>query len=314
MGPSKSSVSLVAHIPIRLQRRGGRKLIITPEGVAAPARKPSRNETLVKALVRAHRWRRRLESGQARSIADLAEQEDVTAAKVCRCCRSPVWRPTLFERSSTGDSQDTFYKLRDLDPDVPAALNNRQADNWRPLLAIADTAGGDWPRRARDAALGLSAADEDAETIGVLSCAMARPRKPGPRSKSGRLSRAYTGDAATQAGVRCRRVRIMAAIRSSPPASGILLANGFLTRHQHTAALRYAWAHYHLWSALATGIPAWRAHRRRAARGTTHQGAREAREPGPANRYLSYRPPAQLLTPGHFRLATEICQRCLMAK
>jgi hypothetical protein len=72
------------RIPMRLQRRGGRKLIMTPEGVAAPARKPSRDETLVKALVRAHRWRRRIESGQAKSITDLAEQEGVTDAYVCR--------------------------------------------------------------------------------------------------------------------------------------------------------------------------------------------------------------------------------------
>jgi hypothetical protein len=63
--------------------------------------------------------------------------------------------------------QDNDHKLRDIDPDVPAGLNDRQADNWRPLLAIADLAGGDWPRRARDAAIGLSAVDEDAETIGV---------------------------------------------------------------------------------------------------------------------------------------------------
>jgi hypothetical protein len=48
--------------PMRMQRRGG-KLIMIPAGVAAPARKPSRNETLVKALVRAHRWRHRIESG-----------------------------------------------------------------------------------------------------------------------------------------------------------------------------------------------------------------------------------------------------------
>jgi hypothetical protein len=39
---------------------------------------------LVKALVRAHRWRRHIESGQAKSITDLAEQEGVTAAFVCR--------------------------------------------------------------------------------------------------------------------------------------------------------------------------------------------------------------------------------------
>ena len=74
--------TLTIRIPMRLQRRGGRKLIMTPEGVAAPARKPSRDETLVKALVRAHRWRRRIESGQARSITDLAEQEGVTDAYV----------------------------------------------------------------------------------------------------------------------------------------------------------------------------------------------------------------------------------------
>jgi hypothetical protein len=36
---------------MRLQRRGGRKLIMTPEGAAAPARKPRRDETLIKALV-----------------------------------------------------------------------------------------------------------------------------------------------------------------------------------------------------------------------------------------------------------------------
>jgi hypothetical protein len=75
--------TLTIRIPIRLQRRGGRKLIITPEGVA-PTPKPRPDETLIKALVRAHRWRRRIESEQAKSITDLAEQEGVTDAYVCR--------------------------------------------------------------------------------------------------------------------------------------------------------------------------------------------------------------------------------------
>ena len=34
-------------------------------------------------LVRAHRWRRRIESGRAKSIADLAERKGVTDAHVC---------------------------------------------------------------------------------------------------------------------------------------------------------------------------------------------------------------------------------------
>ena len=43
------------------------------------------------------------------------------------------------------------------DPAIPEVLNDRQADNWRPLLALADVAGGIWPKLARDAAQVLSA-------------------------------------------------------------------------------------------------------------------------------------------------------------
>jgi hypothetical protein len=89
--------TLTIRIPMRLQRRGGRKLIVTPEGVAAPAPKPRRDETLVKALVRAHRWRRRIESGQAKSITDLAEQEGVTDAYVCRVLPLTCLAPDLVE-------------------------------------------------------------------------------------------------------------------------------------------------------------------------------------------------------------------------
>jgi len=89
--------TLTIRIPIRLQRRGGRKLIMTPEGVAAPARKPSRDETLVKALVRAHRWRRKIESGQAKSITDLAEQDGVTDVYVCRLLPLTCLAPDIVE-------------------------------------------------------------------------------------------------------------------------------------------------------------------------------------------------------------------------
>jgi hypothetical protein len=94
--------TLTIRIPIRLQRRGGRKLIMTPEGVAAPARKPSRDETLVKALVRAHRWRRKIESGQARSITDLAEKERVTDAYVCRLLPLTCLAPDIVEAMLDG--------------------------------------------------------------------------------------------------------------------------------------------------------------------------------------------------------------------
>ena len=58
-------------------------------------------------------------------------------------------------------------ELRDADPPVPAGLtSDRARDNWRPLFAIADVVGGDWPRRARQAASLLSGDIE--EEIGIL--------------------------------------------------------------------------------------------------------------------------------------------------
>jgi hypothetical protein len=51
---------------------------------------------------------------------------------------------------------DHISALAGAEPQVPSALHDRAADNWRPLLAIADAAGGEWPERARAAALALS--------------------------------------------------------------------------------------------------------------------------------------------------------------
>ena len=62
-----------------------------------PTPKPRRDDTLVKALVRAHRWRRRIESGQAKSITDLAEQEGVTNAYVCRLLPLTCLAPDIVE-------------------------------------------------------------------------------------------------------------------------------------------------------------------------------------------------------------------------
>jgi hypothetical protein len=89
--------TLTIRIPMRLQRRGGRKLIMTPEGAAVSTPKPRPDDTLIKALVRAHRWRRRIESGRAKSITDLAEQEVVTVAYVCRLLPLTCLSPDIVE-------------------------------------------------------------------------------------------------------------------------------------------------------------------------------------------------------------------------
>jgi hypothetical protein len=104
--------TLTIRIPMRLQRRGGRKLIMTPEG-AAPVPKPRRDDTLVKALVRAHRWRRRIENGRAKSVTDLAEQEGVTIAYVCRLLPLTCLAPDIVEAILDG-RQPKGLRLREM--------------------------------------------------------------------------------------------------------------------------------------------------------------------------------------------------------
>jgi hypothetical protein len=121
--------TLTIRIPTRLQRRGGRKLIMMPEGSAVPAPKPSRDETLVKALVRAHRWRRRIESGRAKSITDLAEQEGVT--DVCRLLPLTCLSPDIVEAILDG-RQPKGLRLADVLGNGPLAWEEQRRHLLRP--------------------------------------------------------------------------------------------------------------------------------------------------------------------------------------
>jgi hypothetical protein len=66
--------------------------------------------------------------------------------------------------------------LAEAEPGLPEELPDRAADCWEPLLAIADLAGGDWPKRARRAAIALSGRGaESDDSIGVQLLADCRP-------------------------------------------------------------------------------------------------------------------------------------------
>jgi hypothetical protein len=119
--------TLTIRIPMRLQRRGGRKLIMTPEG-AMPSLKPRRDETLVRALIRAHRWRRKIERGQVRSVTDLAEQEGVTIAYVCRLLPLTCLAPDIVEAILDG-RQAKGLRLAEMLGNGPLAWEEQRA-SW----------------------------------------------------------------------------------------------------------------------------------------------------------------------------------------
>jgi hypothetical protein len=63
---------------------------------------------------------------------------------------------------------DHAESIRIARPQIPASLNDRAADIWEPLLALADLAGGSWPTKARNSAEGLMAGAQESSPIGAL--------------------------------------------------------------------------------------------------------------------------------------------------
>ena len=73
-----------------------------------------------------------------------------------------------LRRRSWTWAQDNLEQLRSARPAIPTGLNDRAADNWSPLIAIAARAGGDWPDKACACALqyaGLAQDDSDAVAL-----------------------------------------------------------------------------------------------------------------------------------------------------
>lgn len=64
-------------------------------------------------------------------------------------------------------AQDARPALEQADPVMPESLDDRQEDNWRPLLAIADLAGGAWPNLARTAARALAGVRAEDSTLAL---------------------------------------------------------------------------------------------------------------------------------------------------
>ena len=89
---------LTVHIPLTVRRRGGRKVVIAPDGTEAPVIASARiDSTLVKALARAFRWRRMLESGVVSTVGEIAMREKINKSYVSRVLRLTLLGPEIVE-------------------------------------------------------------------------------------------------------------------------------------------------------------------------------------------------------------------------
>ena len=112
---------LTVRIPMAFKRRGGRKLILAPDGAGDLAAEPPRPDgTALRALGRAWRWHRLLEAGAHPSIKALARAEGVHHAYVGKLLRLTLLAPDVIEAVLDG-RLPKGVKLEDLVRPLPAS-------------------------------------------------------------------------------------------------------------------------------------------------------------------------------------------------
>ena len=111
---SQDGCTITVHIPMTMRHQGGRKQVVTPAGATPWIPIPPRvNNTLVKAIVRAHRWRDKLETGNYATVRDLAKAEAIDEVYLGRILRLTLLSPTLIEAILEG-RQPATLELDDL--------------------------------------------------------------------------------------------------------------------------------------------------------------------------------------------------------
>lgn len=96
--------TVTVRVPISIRRRGGRRLVLAPNGTdltAAPVRRHIDN-AMVKAIARAYRWREMLEDGDYATIREIANAEKINETYVGRVLRLTLLAPDIVEAILNG--------------------------------------------------------------------------------------------------------------------------------------------------------------------------------------------------------------------
>ena len=116
---------LTLHIPIRIRRRSGCKKITLPDGEIDMPQKPSKPTSMQRALARGHRWLALLESGEVKTLRELAVREGVDNSYVSRMVNLTMLSPYLVA-AILDDTLPNHVALFDLAVDLPAPWDEQR--------------------------------------------------------------------------------------------------------------------------------------------------------------------------------------------
>ena len=109
--------TVTVTVPFAIRKRGGRKLVITPDGMtAAPAPRARVDSALLKALARGFRWRKLLETGDFATIEEIADAENINPSYVSRVLRMTLLAPEIVEAILAGRQPEGLTMARAMQP------------------------------------------------------------------------------------------------------------------------------------------------------------------------------------------------------
>ena len=95
---SPDGTTMTVRVPMKFQVRGGRKLVVTPDGSPSWAKPRKRiNNAMVKALARAFRWQKLLADGTYATIEEIADAEKINPSYISRVLRLTLMSPEIVE-------------------------------------------------------------------------------------------------------------------------------------------------------------------------------------------------------------------------
>lgn len=109
--------TVTVTVPFAIRKRGGRKIVITPDGmIGAPAPRARVDTALLKALARGFRWRKLLETGDFATIEEIAEAENINPSYVSRVLRMTLLAPEIVEAILSGRQPEGLTMVRGMQP------------------------------------------------------------------------------------------------------------------------------------------------------------------------------------------------------
>ena len=109
--------AVTVTVPFAIRKRGGRKLVITPDGtMTAPVPRTRVDSALLKALARGFRWRKLLETGHFATIQEIAEAENINPSYVSRVLRVTLLAPETVEAILAGTQPAGLTRAKVMKP------------------------------------------------------------------------------------------------------------------------------------------------------------------------------------------------------